>query len=76
MEETPQQPYDATTFRAYGQYGSTVFDLVDLSSIKKYLQVHICDACLRLRQDYVSYIEIIPREPVKMVYPWNPELHN
>lgn len=36
------QPYAATTFYAYGQYGSTVFDPLDAS----YLELNICDECL------------------------------
>jgi hypothetical protein len=38
------QPYDAVSFIAYGQYGSTVFDPCDGRGT--YLEVNICDECL------------------------------
>lgn len=40
-------PIDGTVFRAYGNYGSTVFDPMDAS----YLDVVICDRCLTDRMD-------------------------
>jgi hypothetical protein len=33
---------DANSFRAHGQYGSTIFDPLDGS----YLEVNICDSCI------------------------------
>jgi hypothetical protein len=41
-DKDPVQPHDAVTFRAYGQFGSTVFDPQDSSQ----LYVNVCDACL------------------------------
>lgn len=41
-EDDIVQPYDAVTFRAYGQYGSTVFDPQDDSQ----LYINVCDVCL------------------------------
>lgn len=38
------QPYNATTFNAHGQYGSTIFDPFD-GGISK-LELNICDLCL------------------------------
>lgn len=38
----PVQPHEAVTFRAYGQYGSTVFDPQDSSQ----LYINVCDTCL------------------------------
>jgi hypothetical protein len=45
------QPSDATTFRSYGQYGSTVFDPMDGS----FLEINVCDRCLTLHQDRVLW---------------------
>lgn len=41
-EADPVQPYEAVTFRAYGQYGSTAFDPQDSSQ----LYINVCDECL------------------------------
>lgn len=41
----PTQPYAATTFVAYGQYGSTVFDPSPHS--REFLEINVCDPCLR-----------------------------
>ena len=38
----PVQPHGAVTFRAFGQYGSTVFDPQDSSQ----LYINVCDRCL------------------------------
>lgn len=45
------QPYAATVFRAYGQYGSTVFDPMDRS----FLEINVCDSCLVAHQDMVLH---------------------
>lgn len=37
------QPYGATTFTSYGQYGSTVFDEMG----RQYLYIVICDDCMK-----------------------------
>ena len=48
------QPAEAVTFTAHGQYGSTMFDPMDGTK----LQVNICDSCLRVaaRQQLVYLI--------------------
>lgn len=40
-------PINGTVFRTYGHYGSTVFDPMDAS----YLEVVVCDECLKKRLD-------------------------
>lgn len=41
----PTQPYAATVFVAYGQYGSTVFDPSPRS--RSFLEGNICDPCVK-----------------------------
>lgn len=43
------QPNDAVCFLAPGQYGSTVFDPMDGSS----LEINICDECLQTHKERV-----------------------
>ena len=45
--KTVVHPIGGTVFRAYGNYGSTVFDPIDAS----YLDIVICDGCLTDRMD-------------------------
>lgn len=40
------QPYGGTTFRASGQYGSTVFDPNVWDDASGFLELNICDRCL------------------------------
>lgn len=47
------QPSDATSFTARGQYGSTAFDPMDGTL----LQINVCDLCLLERRDRVSHID-------------------
>ena len=42
-------PIGGTAFRTYGHYGSTVFDPMDAS----YLEIVICDKCLKDRMEHV-----------------------
>ena len=46
---TVNQPYRATTFISYGQYGSTAYDPLDGSHI----EINICDECLHILQDRI-----------------------
>lgn len=41
-DNTNNQPSGGTSFRSYGQYGSTAFDPMDQS----YLEINLCDSCL------------------------------
>lgn len=43
FEGVENQPYEATNFQSYGQYGSTTWDPFDGS----YLEINICDTCMR-----------------------------
>jgi hypothetical protein len=43
-DDVVNQPSEATVFTAKGQYGSTVFDPMDPDL---FLEVNICDECLR-----------------------------
>jgi len=42
--------YDATIWRSYGNFGSTIFDPLD----NEYLQVYVCDECLKKKQKLVQ----------------------
>lgn len=48
------QPYGGTTFRAYGQYGSTVFD--PFHGSREFLELNICDRCLVTNADRILHI--------------------
>lgn len=47
-EKPTVHPIGGTIFRTYGNYGSSVFDPMDAS----YLDVVICDSCLKARSQY------------------------
>ena len=68
----PAQPYGATVFYSYGQYGSTAFDPQDQSQI----QVNICDRCLTTagRAGVVWHARHV-RQPALTVFsrPWDPD---
>lgn len=68
----PLQPYGATTFYSYGQYGSTAFDPEDESQV----QVNICDRCLTEagRSGRVWHARHV-RRPALTVFsrPWDPD---
>jgi hypothetical protein len=57
--KTVIHPIGGTVFRAYGNYGSSVFDPMDAS----YLDIVICDECLKDRLHHahegvnIEYIE-------------------
>lgn len=63
----PGQPYGATTFYSYGQYGSTVFDPQDDSQIR----INVCDACLVAKSEVVWHARYV-RQPELTVFsrPW------
>jgi hypothetical protein len=68
------QPYAGTTFVSYGHYGSTVFDpRPSLGSCTKFLELNICDDCLRQHRDQLVYCLKL-EQPAKYEYsPWDPE---
>ena len=71
--DEPPQPYGATIFIAYGQYGSTVFDppVTDTMDNGTYLQLNICDRCLVRAgaQGQVLLVNRVRRVEHKY-YPW------
>jgi len=44
-EEEDNQPAGGTTFRALGNYGSTIYDPVGMPST--HIEINICDNCLK-----------------------------
>lgn len=50
------QPYAGTTFVSHGHYGSTVFDEMSDS----YLELNLCDDCLRANASEVLRVTPIP----------------
>lgn len=53
------QPYAGTAFIASGHYGSTVWDPNDsmvLGAIPRYLEINICDDCIRTKAKEEKYI--------------------
>jgi hypothetical protein len=65
------QPYAATTFRASGQYGSTLWDPV-LDHSRK-LMINVCDDCLRALCDRVMVVHTIRRSPDVEYSAWDPD---
>lgn len=55
------QPYGATSFTSYGQYGSTVFDEMG----REYLYVNVCDDCMKAAsaEHRIALCTVIP--PIK-----------
>lgn len=52
--------YNALWFRAYGNFGSTIFDpLPPYNKSSEFLQIVICDACIIKKADLVSHIHNI-----------------
>ncbi len=53
--------YDGVWFRAPGNFGSTVFDPIPdkLRGEDPFLQILICDDCLKKKSDEVSYVHNI-----------------
>lgn len=60
---------NANSFRATGQYGSTVFDPVDGS----YLEVNICDPCIVDAAKSGLVLRSRGRVMRNDLKPWNPE---
>lgn len=73
---TVNQPFEGTVFRTHGHYGSTVFDEIDGT----YLEITICDKCLRTAalQDRVLHgtpgHEVIPPPLIRTWRFWQDEL--
>lgn len=53
FNDDTKQPYAGTSFTSYGQYGSTVFDPMDDSS----LTIYVCDPCLIKNSSRVTFTE-------------------
>jgi hypothetical protein len=67
-DELKRQPYGATTFYAYGQYGSTVWDPMGDDR----LMVNICDPCLIKHSERVVKVKPVHQESKVKVAPWTP----
>jgi hypothetical protein len=71
----PRQPWGATTFTSYGQYGSTVFD--DMG--RTYLEINVCDDCMRAkaRQGLIALAQPVHVPKPEATYstwtPYDPE---
>lgn len=73
FENTVQaQPDNAVMFTATGNYGSTVYDPGGLGG-GGYLQIHVCDSCMLLRQRHV--LSVVPHKaPTTYEFSqWNPD---
>lgn len=57
-EET--QPSGASTFTAYGQYGSAVFDPMES---RQSIRINICDECLVTNSQRVAHDTTIKKDP-------------
>ena len=78
------QPSDGTAFQSYGHYGSTVFDPMDGT----YLEINICDPCLKKAGEFGRVLVGRDRRPVvvdrlgvagwervnRPLVPWNEQL--
>lgn len=73
MADDPGQPYGATVFIAYGQYGSTVFDPPPYAGLPStYLQLNICDQCLVRAAQRKQVLLVDKTTSVQHNYrPWN-----
>jgi hypothetical protein len=65
--------YDALWFRAYGNFGSTLFDPIPGQNRKDaFLQILICDECVARKSEQITYIhnirhhETADEEPFKL----------
>jgi hypothetical protein len=63
--EDNNQPYGATAFTSHGHYGSTVFDPMD----GQYLEINICDTCLRRGATSSRVVLSRDHRPVLTEYP-------
>lgn len=81
FDDVENQPSDGVAFQSHGHYGSTVWDPMD----GQYIEINICDACLRAHADRVLMGR--NRRPVlcdgavvgwehvsRPLLPWNPDL--
>jgi hypothetical protein len=48
--------YNALVFRATGNFGSTLFDPIE---VHEFLEICICDTCVKSRIDHVAWIHNI-----------------
>lgn len=59
-----------TVFTAHGNYGSTVFDPMDL---RYRLQILICDECMKSKAESVVLVRKDQPQPTYTRTTWNPE---
>jgi hypothetical protein len=60
-------PLKATIFQACGNYGSEVFDRVSFHDNNTYLEVYVCDVCLKRKAELVSHCERKVTEEVTVI---------
>lgn len=70
LEYQTNQPYAATTFETYGHYGSTVFDPMNSDC---YLEINICDECLKKKKDKVLFNRKTTNVHITTKRLWDPE---
>lgn len=64
---------DGLWFRAYGNFGSTVFDPI---SGEHFLRICICDKCILERQKQISVVSSIQTKKTGTgPFPWTPETY-
>lgn len=64
------QPSNGLTFIARGNYGSTVYDPV---GSHEFLELTICDDCLRERKNRIFLVHTIPQTPLYNYEEWEPD---
>lgn len=58
---TTSPVYDGLIFRSTGNFGSTIFDPMPIG-VEEYLQVVICDDCIKAKSNHVTWIHNIERK--------------
>lgn len=54
--------HNATVWRSHGNYGSSVYDPVR-DPFPQFLEVYVCDTCLRSKVESVQHVQIIRNLP-------------
>jgi len=58
MSPSDNHPNDACAFKSYGNYGSTIFDPM---SDSEFLEINVCDECLKRKRDQVYHVRLKKR---------------
>lgn len=69
-----RQPCDAVMFVGHGNYGSAVYDPGGTGRVRAWLEVNVCDGCLRdaARAGRVYHTELVPVPDRETVTSWRP----